>query len=253
MDRRTSSVPGGPIDLFLEELEIDGRGVVTSVGLADEAAEGEGNVVTGRFITYGVGNLVTLRLENGLIIEGTRQHPIWSVTRGAWVPLADLQSGELLDSSTGPLAVGSIILTTSPTNVYNIEVHGHHVYRIAGDGILVHNARGDSYELGKNLTREKSPRPSSEHSAGHAVPSTGSPAQHKAFPGLSKLQSLLRKNGLMNNAINGFWAKVGHLGTHTKAFAKYLATQFKGKVTKEALEKAVAETVEAIENGTWKL
>jgi hypothetical protein len=97
-------------------------------------------VVTGRFVTRDAGNLVTVALENGTEIRATEVHPVWSVDREEWVPAGELEPGELVDTLAGPVAVLSVERLESALDVYNIEVHGEHVFRVTADGVLVHNA-----------------------------------------------------------------------------------------------------------------
>ncbi len=87
-------------------------------------------------------------------ITGTTIHPVWSVDRQEWVPLAELAQGEGLccdtesfglgfPSSLPPKASGlvlSVTLSRVTQPVYNIEVHGEHVYQVGELGLVVHNA-----------------------------------------------------------------------------------------------------------------
>jgi hypothetical protein len=86
-------------------------------------------------------------------ITGTTIHPVWSVDRQEWVPLAELAQGERLccdtesfglcfPSSLSPKASGlvlSVSLSRVSQPVYNIEVHGEHVYQVGELGLVVHN------------------------------------------------------------------------------------------------------------------
>jgi hypothetical protein len=90
-------------------------------------------------VTRDAGNLVTVALANGTEIRATNVHPVWSVDREEWVPAGELEPGELVDTLTGPVAVLSVERLESALDVYNIEVHGEHVFRVTADGVLVHN------------------------------------------------------------------------------------------------------------------
>jgi len=131
---------GGLLPVGVSELDIDCEAVVTSITPCPEIAQGEGRVVTGRFVTRDAGNLVTVALENGTEIRATDVHPVWSVDREEWVPAGELEPGELVDTLAGPVAVHSVDRLESAIDVYNIEVHGEHVFRVTADGVLVHNA-----------------------------------------------------------------------------------------------------------------
>ena len=56
-----------------------------------------------------------------------------------WIPLAELEEGETLQASAGPAIVLSVSLSRVSQPVYNIEVHGEHVYQVGELGVLVHN------------------------------------------------------------------------------------------------------------------
>jgi len=100
-------------------------------------------VITGRFVTRSAGNVALLSLANGTEIRATDVHPVWSVDREEWVPAGKLEPGELVDTLAGPVAVHSVDRLESALDVYNIEVHGEHVFRVTADGVLVHNAGPD--------------------------------------------------------------------------------------------------------------
>jgi hypothetical protein len=74
------------------------------------------------------------------LIEGTPIHPIWSVDRNDWVPLGELTEGETLQAAGGIATVLSLALVTCSQSVYNIGVHGEHVYQVGHLALLVHNA-----------------------------------------------------------------------------------------------------------------
>jgi hypothetical protein len=62
------------------------------------------------------------------------------VDRNDWVPLGELTEGETLQAASGIATVLSLALVTCSLSVYNIEVHGEHVYEVGKLGLLVHNA-----------------------------------------------------------------------------------------------------------------
>ena len=132
-------VKGARLDLAVPELGIDGLAEVTAVRDCPLIAEGEGRVVTGKFVTRDVANVVRITLANGTEIRATDVHPVWSVDREDWVPASKLEPGELVDTLSGPVTVVGVEQLDRHPAVYNLEVHGEHVYRIAVDGVLVHN------------------------------------------------------------------------------------------------------------------
>ena len=142
-------VKGARIDLAVPELGIDGLAEVTAVRDCPPIAEGEGRVVTGKFVTRDVANVVRVTLANGTEIRATDVHPVWSIDREDWVPAGKLEPGEHVDTLSGPVAVASVEPLDRHPAVYNLEVHGEHVYRIAVDGVLVHNGTLACHFLGR--------------------------------------------------------------------------------------------------------
>ena len=142
----------------LPELEVSGLALVTAIDDCPPIAEGEGSVVTARFVTREVHVVASVDVlgADGTVetITGTTIHPVWSVDRQEWVPLAELADGERLccdtesfglgfPSSFPPKASGlvlSVSLSRVSQPVYNIEVHGEHVYQVGELGVLVHNS-----------------------------------------------------------------------------------------------------------------
>ncbi|GAB5403269.1 MAG: hypothetical protein Aurels2KO_15000 [Aureliella sp.] len=76
-------------------------------------------------------------------VEGTTIHPIWSLDRNDWVPLGELTEGEQLLGSARTAIILTHTIFHRTTPVYNIEVHGHHVYQVGAFGVLVHNSAED--------------------------------------------------------------------------------------------------------------
>jgi Pretoxin HINT domain len=151
--------------LNLPELGVLGLARVTAIEPCPPLADGDGSVITGRFTTREVASTVRAILsasppheetgylndfaELGIsatddiaVLEGTSIHPIWSLDRQDWIELGHLEPGERLQGTHGPVTVESLTVHSRPQTVYNIEVHGHHVYQVAELGVLVHNAGG---------------------------------------------------------------------------------------------------------------
>ena len=157
---RNGICAGRMLPFNLPELEVSGLALVTAIDDCPPIAEGEGSVVTARFVTREVHVVASVDVlgADGAVetITGTTIHPVWSVDRQSWVPLAELAQGEGLccdtesfglgfPSSLSPKASGlvlSVSLSRVSQPVYNIEVHGEHVYQVGELGVLVHNAEG---------------------------------------------------------------------------------------------------------------
>jgi hypothetical protein len=74
------------------------------------------------------------------------------VERQDWVELGSLVAGEHLWTEDGPVEILATQPLTSGESVYNLEIHGHHVYQVAELGVLVHNSSLDNYRAPKELT-----------------------------------------------------------------------------------------------------
>ena len=134
---------GQLLPLHLAELEVSGPALVTAIEACPPIASGAGSVVTARFVTREVHRLVSVDLlgAGGELetLTGTPVHPVWSLDRGDWVPLAELTEGETLQGHTGPAIVLHLALHQAAQPVYNLEIHGEHVYQVGELGVLVHN------------------------------------------------------------------------------------------------------------------
>jgi hypothetical protein len=135
---------GQHLPMHIEELQVEGSALVTTVEDCPEIAPGEGSVVTARFCTREVHSIARVEIlgPDGQIetLEGTTIHPIWTEDRQDWVPLGELQQGEMLRAADGPAMVLAVTILNNFVSVFNIEVHGEHVYQVGKLGLLVHNA-----------------------------------------------------------------------------------------------------------------
>ena len=131
--------PGRRLSIRYEELRLDGVVTITAVSPAPPIAPGDGQVVTGRFITREIGNLVRLQFSDGAQLDVTDTHPVWSRDRQDWAPAGELRSRERLDGAYGPVEIDRVSILGRAPAVYNLEVHAQHVFRVAAPGVLVHN------------------------------------------------------------------------------------------------------------------
>jgi hypothetical protein len=234
-------VKGTRLDLAVPELEIDGLTEVTAVRDCPPIAEGEGRVVTGRFVTREAVNVVTVRLANGTEIRATDVHPVWSVDREDWVPAGKLEPGEQVDTLGGPVAVASAERLKSRVDVHNIEVHGEHVFRVTADGVLVHNA-GPSCQLGNSLCDDLADfargARAAKWQAGHIVPWGNFSNRIKPVrDAIQAAKDALEAAGIdRNTSWNGFWTQCPtHLGTHRNDFFLELGDALKGKTNRDQI------------------
>jgi len=135
---------GRMLPLNLPELEVSGLALVTAIKDCTPIADGEGSVVTARFVTREVHVVASVDVlgADGTVetVTGTTIHPVWSVDRQEWVPLVELADGETLQGLDGLAVVLSVTLSRVSQPVYNIEIHGEHVYQVGELGVLVHNS-----------------------------------------------------------------------------------------------------------------
>jgi hypothetical protein len=140
---------GRMLPLNLPELEVSGLALVTAIDDCPPIADGEGSVVTARFVTREVHVVASVDVlgADGTVetITGTTIHPVWSVNRQEWLPLAELVDGERLQGLDGLAVVLSVTLSRVSQPVYNIEVHGEHVYQVGELGLVVHNTYADTF------------------------------------------------------------------------------------------------------------
>lgn len=133
---------GGRVELRISEMGLEGPASVRSIVSAPTITEGSGRVVTGTF-THLNSFVYKLTLQGGEVIQGTRQHPIYSEERQAFVRIDELEINELLRTSSGTTRVEAIERLPGDFRVYNIEVEDDHVYFVGDAEVLVHNQCAD--------------------------------------------------------------------------------------------------------------
>ena len=206
---------GRTMRLNLPELEVSGVATITAISACPPIATGEGSVITARFMTRQVDEVTSVEIlgADGATetITGTSIHPVWSVDRQVWVPLAELSEGETLQGSVGPAIVLSVSLSRVSQPVYNVEVHNEHVYQVGELGVLVHNATPARCamiaEYGEEAMRG--------WQAAHIIPKNGWGWAPKE---LMLIIDRVKNEGLIDNVANLFASTPGHAGTHTKPF-----------------------------------
>jgi hypothetical protein len=147
---------GVTIYIDLPEMISQGQAMVLNIEPCPPIKPGKGNVITGTF-HHEAANTIDLYVE-GLSkpIGTTDNHPFWSVTQQEFVEAGKLLPNEELQLYNGQTAkVVQILPRPGPERVHNLEVLNEHVYRVAGEGVLVHNqcamkADWMSLDWGKN-------------------------------------------------------------------------------------------------------
>ncbi|MBX3420954.1 MAG: hypothetical protein KF752_05280 [Pirellulaceae bacterium] len=126
---------------------------MTAIDDCPDIADGEGSVVTGRFITRQANDLARVTVARlpptvqeilsrnalasdtldlladleqlarlGLVdietLEGTQRHPVWSEDQQDWMPLGQLQPSQTLRAAGGPAVVLSVTIHNHPISHY---------------------------------------------------------------------------------------------------------------------------------------
>lgn len=82
---------------------------------------------------------VILGLDNGEIIEATREHPFY--VGGVWVEAGRLRVADVLTAANGnAVRVASIRKETRTAKAYNLEVANSHTYLVSSNNVVVHNS-----------------------------------------------------------------------------------------------------------------
>lgn len=132
--------PGGTIYLNMPEMGAVGDAKVLSITPAPKIQQGQGNVVTGKYIHQSA-NCIDLHIEGqDNPIGCTDNHPFWSEDRQDFVPVGELYEGERILLYNGETArIAQKLPRPGPETVYNLEIWGEHVYYVGESGVLVHN------------------------------------------------------------------------------------------------------------------
>ncbi|MCA9137288.1 MAG: hypothetical protein KDB00_11030 [Planctomycetales bacterium] len=129
-------------EMDLPELAITGPAVIVDLRSAPQIQPGAGRVVTATF-HHSSGDVIDLTIGDKFSTETigtTSNHPFWSEDRQEYVQAATLEIGEQVRTCAGDTKqVVSLLPTPGPQAVFNLEVHGEHVYFVGEGGVLVHN------------------------------------------------------------------------------------------------------------------
>jgi hypothetical protein len=138
------------IHLELPEMGVSGEAEVLAVSPCPPLEPGVGRVVTGSFRNernHGLRALHVSVAGEVSCLRVTSGHPVWSVTRGAWIGAGDLVPGEALAAWRGETVAVLANLPEADTATWNLEVENEHVYRVGPAGILGHNTCPTPKEL----------------------------------------------------------------------------------------------------------
>ncbi|WP_233903065.1 polymorphic toxin-type HINT domain-containing protein [Stieleria maiorica] len=131
-------------EMDLPELAITGPAVIVDLRPAPQVQPGTGRVVTATF-HHSSGDVIDLTIGDQVSTETigtTSNHPFWSADRAEYVQAATLEIGEQVQTHAGDTKqVVSKLPRPGPQAVFNLEVHGEHVYYVGDRGVLVHNTQ----------------------------------------------------------------------------------------------------------------
>lgn len=139
----------GEVYIRVPECGIDGNARIHSIQACPVIPEGNGQVVTGTFLHKADSGLELQISGESKPIRCTPNHPFWSEERQEFVRADELHIGEALLCRNG---IATLIRATpidQQTEVFNLEVHRTHVYRVSESGVLVHN--GDPCPLARRV------------------------------------------------------------------------------------------------------
>lgn len=85
-------------------------------------------------------NYYTITLENGEIIKGSYNHPIYSTTHKDYIKIIDLKCGDKVKTDKGELTIISNTISEEKVILYNMTVENCHNYFISKSNVLAHNA-----------------------------------------------------------------------------------------------------------------
>jgi hypothetical protein len=132
---------GGLLWLDLPRMGACGWAEVKAIRRCPEIEAGPGSVVTATFRHEPDDNVLEVRLEGQAEPIGvTDTHPWWSEDRQAFVAVGQLRVGERVRTAkSGVVRIAAVEHRPRTAWVYNLEVHGEHVYQVSALGVLVHN------------------------------------------------------------------------------------------------------------------
>ena len=131
---------GRRLTLSVPEVGLSGDMEVVAVKPCPRIPPGRGGVVIGTF-AHRAAETIELNLEDlDQPIRCTPNHATWSHDRHKFVEAQELQLGECVQGSRSLHRVTRIVHINEPIEVYNLEIHGQHVYQVSSLRVLVHNA-----------------------------------------------------------------------------------------------------------------
>ncbi len=129
----------GTLTLAVPELNIFEPAKVLSVEPCPPISDGAGGVVIATFHHWSP-DTVNVHIKGvDRPIRCTPDHTFWSSDRREFVEAQHLNQGELVQGEHSEYQIGRIARINEPIEVFNLEIHGQHVYQVSEFGVLVHN------------------------------------------------------------------------------------------------------------------
>jgi hypothetical protein len=286
LEQHTAEV-GGRVLLDLEELGAKGWAEVLEIGPCPEIVPGPGSVVTATFAHQPTAEILDVTISVGRQSPGgltldqpssqdnsslasetigvTANHPFWSVDHQAFVPVGLLEPGTRVKTHLDQIQtiVSLHPRPGPPEKVYNLEVHGEHVYYVGTNSILVHNLY-DSEILGRNLASgAANPRiyldkiRAKGYQAAHIVPTSTWAKSNNiskfAKKAIADSHAKLKSVGIdINDLRNGFWAKTGHLGSHKEKYFVEMGKALRNTKTRREVEDALMSLKRRLQAGEFR-
>ncbi|WP_444957438.1 RHS repeat-associated core domain-containing protein [Microbulbifer sp. ZKSA002] len=146
--------------------------------------------------------------------------------------------------------------TGGATDFLSVRRMGTKFVKYGGKIVKSHSGSSPSKRLGRSLTELDGPRPPGGHQAAHIIPTGGfsnrsKQVQNAIIFAQKKFDQLLGED-FRDTALNGFWAKAGHNGTHSDKFFLELRSSLSNVKTEEQMVQALQELAKKIDEGKFQ-
>ncbi len=197
-------------------------------------------------------DIVVLSTQNE-IITTTSTHPF--LTNGGWLSAGELQVGDYVTSTNGPIRIEGKTVLNANEEVYNMTVAYNHTYTVSESEIVVHNACGDSTRLRKAMIDNNEVPPSYKHAAHHIVPSSDS-----RFQAAKDARDILNHFGIdINSPNNGVFLSTDksiigttyHRVLHNADYYSKVLDCLQNAMTKSEVLDGLAFIKQSLMNGTF--
>lgn len=126
--------------ISIPEVGIHADARIISIQPCPHIQDGDGRVVIGTF-SHLAEQTINMHVEGmDEPIRCTPNHSMWSVEHGDFIEACEIEPNAHVLCQDGIRKVLRTDYVNEPDWVYNLEVHGQHVYQVTSEGVLVHNA-----------------------------------------------------------------------------------------------------------------